>query len=310
MELIYFEKYLKNHQKDPLVVAIGQFDGIHLAHRALLEQTVAYAKDKNLKSAVLTFDPHPDFILKDNMDQTYLTPIADKAKSIAGLGIDYMIVIRFSKDVAATTPEDFVANYLMTINTLQVVVGFDFCFGQYGKGKPNMINSLSNGKIEVHIVDEIKYQNEKIGSTKVRELLLEGQMEAVHHLLGHFYTIVGKVLTGRKVGRTLNVPTANLIPSSEYAKVKQGVYAVVVTYCNKKYMGIANYGHNPSFNYKEQMTLEVHILDFNEDIYGETLAVSFVYFLRPEVQFASKQEFIEQINTDTTKARQILEPYL
>lgn len=310
MELIYFEKYLKHHQKDPLVVAIGQFDGIHLAHRELLEQTVAYAKDKKVKSAVLTFDPHPDFILKTNIDQTYLTPITDKAKSIATLGIDYMIVIRFNKMVASTSPEDFVNNYLMAINTVQVVVGFDFCFGQYGKGKPNMIRNLSNNIIDVHVVDEIKYQNEKIGSTKVRELLLKGQMDEVKNLLGHHYAIEGKVLTGRKVGRTLNAPTANLIPKSEYAKVKQGVYAVVVTYHNQKYMGIANYGHNPSFNYKEQMTLEVHILDFNEDIYGENLGVSFVDYLRPEVQFATKADFIKQIEADTLKARQVLEPYL
>lgn len=306
MELIYFDKYIKKEKFDKLVVAIGQFDGFHLAHMALLNKVKERVDIIGAKKALLTFDPHPDFVLKKSADTTYITPLIDKSRQLAKLGFDYMIVIKFDMSVASTLPSDFVKNYLLDINVLEAVVGFDFCFGYRGTGKASMITDLSGGVIKTHIIDEIKYHDVKLGSTLIRELLKEGKVETVIEVLGHPYSIEAEVVTGRKVGRTVNVPTANLRVSPKYVKIKKGVYAVRVTHNGLVYRGIANYGHNPSFNYKETATLEIHLLDFNGDLYGETIKVEFVYHLRDEIKFQSKEEFIDQINKDINKCIEVI----
>ena len=306
MELIYFDKYVKRGLFDKLVVAIGQFDGFHLAHMELLNKVKIRAKAVHAKTALITFDPHPDFVLKKNLDMTYISPLVDKAKDLAKMEFDYLIVIKFNNEVANTDPSDFVRNYLDKINVCEVVVGFDFRFGHFGKGTPEMIKSLSNNIKEVHIIDEIKYHDVKLGTTLIRELLSKGDVSTVIDVLGHPYTIEGEVVTGRKVGRTINLPTANLQVSPDYVKVKEGVYSVLVEYKGSEYMGIANYGHNPSFNYKSNVTLEVHILDFNGDLYGETIKVKFIKYLRDEIKFCSKEEFIKQINEDISNTKTII----
>lgn len=303
MELIYFDKYIKKEVFEDLVVAIGQFDGFHLAHMALLNKVKERASIIGAKSALMTFDPHPDFVLKKNNDFTYITPLVDKAKELAKMSFDYMIVIKFDLGVAGTNPSDFVKNYLTDISVKEVVVGFDFCFGYRGSGKANMITDLSGGVLTTHIIDEIKYHDVKLGSTLVRELLKEGKVDTVIEILGHPYSIEAEVVTGRKVGRTINVPTANLRVSPKYVRVKQGVYGVIVSYKGTKYKGIANYGHNPSFNYKENATLEIHLLDFDGDLYGETIKVDFMIYLREETKFDSKEDFIKQINKDIDKTK-------
>lgn len=306
MELIYFDKYIQKEVFEDLVVAIGQFDGFHLAHMALLNKVKERAKAIGAKTALMTFDPHPDFVLKKNNDFTYITPLVDKAKSLAKLGFDYMIVIKFDLEVAGTDPEIFVKNYLTDILVKEVVVGFDFCFGYKGSGKANMITELSGGLVTTHIIDEIKYHDVKLGSTLIRGLLKEGKVEEVIDVMGHPYSIEAEVITGRKVGRTVNVPTANLRVSEKYVKIKKGVYGVIVTHNGIKYRGIANYGHNPTFNFKEKATLEIHLLDFNGDLYGETIKVEFMIYLRDEVKFNSKEEFVEQINKDIIKTKEII----
>lgn len=310
MELIDFKNYLEKVVKKPLVVAIGQFDGFHLAHLSLLNKVKEIGKEKNYQTALITFDPHPDFVLKKNADHTYITPIMDKAKVVAQLNIDYMIVIHFDLSVANTLPQDFVKKYLLNIDVKEVVVGFDFMFGRKGEGKANKIEELSQYSLKVHIIDEIKYKDEKLGSSLIRSLLEEGRVEEVCKIMGRPYRIEATVIVGRKIGRTIHLPTANLEFSSEYAKVKHGVYGVIVTYNNEKYVGIANYGHNPTFNYKEEDTLEVHILNFNGDLYGENLTVDFITFIRPEIKFENKEAFLKQIEKDTHTAKIQIEPFL
>lgn len=310
MELIYFDKYIKKDVLDRLVVAIGQFDGFHLAHMALLNKVKERARVVNAKTALITFDPHPDFVLKKNLDFTYISPLVDKAKDLAKMEFDYLIVIKFDSKVVNTEPSDFVKDYLNSINVQEVVVGFDFRFGHFGKGKPEMISSLSGDLIKVHIIDEIKYNDVKLGTTLIRELLSKGDVSTVIDVLGHPYMIEGEVVTGRKIGRTVNVPTANLHVSPDYVKVKAGVYSVIVEYDGREYMGIANYGHNPTFNYKKNITLEIHILDFNGDLYGETIKVKFIKYLRDEIKFNSKEEFINQIQIDTINTIENVNNYI
>lgn len=308
MEIIDFDKYLQLENSE-IAVAIGQFDGFHLAHQVLLEKVLEIGKEKKCLTGIITFNPHPDFVLGKTNEFVYLTSIIDKAKILAHLGFDYMIVINFTKDVARISPKEFIDHYLKSINVKEVVVGFDFSFGNMGSGKADMIGKLSNNSINVTIIDEITFENQKLGTTLIKSLLSEGKVELVTKVLGRPYRIEGKVVSGRKIGRTVSFPTANIHFLAKYVKVKKGVYAVIVEYKGKKYLGIANYGNNPSFNYRANLILEVHLIDFVGDLYGEYLKVDFIEYLRDEIKFNNKEEFILQVSKDKEKAIKELMPY-
>lgn len=306
MDVIYleFENYKKNNI--PVVATIGQFDGLHVAHLSLINNTIDIAKNKNIKSAIFTFDPHPDFVLKKDLTNTYVTPINEKIKLLANLGLDFMFIIKFDLDIAGIESIDFVNNILVNNNVKEVVVGFDFCFGKYGKGKANEITKLSNGLIKTTIIEEIKYNEEKIGTTLVKQYLKLGKVDEVYKLLGRFYKIKGTVVEGNKVGRTLNLPTANLKVDKQFANIKPGVYAVRVLIENKQYYGFANLGYNPSFNESIDMVFETHIFDYSDNLYGSTLEIELLSFIREEIKFKSKEEFLNQINIDKEKVQKYL----
>lgn len=306
MDVIYleFENYKKNNI--PVVATIGQFDGLHVAHLLLINNTIDIAKNKNIKSAIFTFDPHPDFVLKKDLTNTYVTPINEKIKLLANLGLDFMFIIKFDLDIAGIESIDFVNNILVNNNVKEVVVGFDFCFGKYGKGKANEITKLSNGLIKTTIIEEIKYNEEKIGTTLVKQYLKLGKVDEVYKLLGRFYKIKGTVVEGNKVGRTLNLPTANLKVDKQFANIKPGVYAVRVLIENKQYYGFANLGYNPSFNESIDMVFETHIFDYSDNLYGSTLEIELLSFIREEIKFKSKEEFLNQINIDKEKVQKYL----
>ncbi len=309
MELVRINLDNLTKIKEPIIATIGQFDGIHLAHMALIKKTQELARSKNLKSAVFTFDPHPDFILKREIVNTYITPLNDKKAILENLAIDYLIIIEFNQEIANMSPKDFVNNILVANMVKEVVVGFDFSFGKGGIGKPSDISTLTDGKIIAHIVDEIKYKDEKMGSSLVKSLLKQGDVLDVKNILGRFYKIKGIVVKGNQVGRTLNIPTANLKVNQEFSKLLPGVYVVLVTYQNQKYLGIANLGNNPSFNLASEMLLEVHIFDFEEDIYNKMIEVEFVDYIRKEIIFATKDAFILQIAKDKAYAKKIANDY-
>ena len=306
MDVIYleFENYKKNNI--PVVATIGQFDGLHVAHLSLINNTIDIAKNKNIKSAIFTFDPHPDFVLKKDLTNTYVTPINEKIKLLANLGLDFMFIIKFDLDIAGIESIDFVNNILVNNNVKEVVVGFDLCFGKQGKGKANEITKLSNGLIKTTIIEEIKYNEEKIGTTLVKQYLKLGKVDEVYKLLGRFYKIKGTVVEGNKVGRTLNLPTANLKVDKQFANIKPGVYAVRVLIENKQYYGFANLGYNPSFNESIDMVFETHIFDYSDNLYGSTLEIELLSFIREEIKFKSKEEFLNQINIDKEKVQKYL----
>ena len=309
MEIIDFEKYQKI-AKDDLVVAIGQFDGFHVAHQVLLDKVLEIGHKNNYLTGIITFNPHPDYVLKKTNECTYLITIMDKAKILAHLGFDYMIIVNFNEKVASTLPQDFVNDYLLSIHVKEVVVGYDFCFGYKGLGRAGMITSLSNNQIKTTIIDEIKYQDEKLGTTLIKKLLASGKVDLVTKVLGRPYCIEGKVVSGRQIGRTINLPTANIQFSNSFVQVKTGVYGVIVEHNGHKYLGLANFGNNPSFNYHLNPVLEVHLLNFSGDLYGEYLKVYFIEYIRDEITFDSKEKFINQIDIDKAKIINDLSPLL
>lgn len=302
MELVILDK--TNFKFDnSLVVAIGQFDGIHLGHLSLLNKTIEIGKENNYKTAVMTFDPHPDFVLGKDTKLTYITPFEEKKKMIENLGFDYLIVINFDLEIANMEPISFVEKYLVEQNVKEVVVGFDFVFGKRGSGKAEEINALSKNRIKTTIISKQNYNNEKIASSRVKDKLKNGDMEEVKNLLGRYYSITGKIVYGKQVGKTIDVPTANLEYDEKYVDLKPGVYATIIEIDNNTYIGITNFGNNPSFNYTNKRTIETHILDFDKNIYEKNAKISFVKYLRKEEKFASIEEFQKQIEKDKLEAK-------
>lgn len=302
MELVILDKTNFKFDKS-LVVAIGQFDGIHLGHLSLLKKTIEIGKENNYKTAVMTFDPHPDFVLGKDTKLTYITPFEEKKKMIENLGFDYLIVINFDLEIANMEPISFVEKYLVEQNVKEVVVGFDFVFGKRGSGKAEEINALSKNRIKTTIISKQNYNNEKIASSRVKDKLKNGDMEEVKNLLGRYYSIIGKIVYGKQVGKTIDVPTANLEYDEKYVDLKPGVYATIIEIDNNSYIGITNFGNNPSFNYTNKRTIETHILDFDKNIYEKNAKISFVKYLRKEEKFASIEEFQKQIEKDKIEAK-------
>lgn len=307
MELIRIKWNDFSKVQDEIIATIGQFDGIHTAHRMLIEQTLAESKKKGWKSAIFTFDPHPDFILKKDVSLTYVTPFHEKVELLGQFGLDYMIVIDFDLNIAGMSPKDFVEQILLANHVKEVIVGFDFRFGFKGEGRPSDIALYSRHQIDFIVMDEQTYQNQKIGTTLIKELLQKGDVKTVKSLLGRYYTIEGEVIRGNQVGRTLHFPTANLKVGQDFAKLLSGVYIVYVYLEKNKYLGVANFGRNPSFNERESMVFETHILDFHGDIYGKYIKVELVNFIRPEIKFPSKEAFVKQLEQDIALARHFKE---
>lgn len=291
-----YKSILKFDEK--VVGILGQFDGLHIGHRTLIAKGQEIAKAENGKVAILTFDPHPDYVLKKRDYNGYLTPLSHKLALLEELGVDIVVLIHFDLNLSQMEPEEFHKRFLSSIET--IVVGTDYRYGFRGKGNTETLRA--SGK-NVVAVDLITHNNQKVGSNTIRELLSEGAVDEIAMLLNHYYAIYGVVSHGAKVGRTLGIRTANVNLVEEYQVIRKGVYLVYVTLNNKKYHGVCNIGNNPSINTVEKMRLEVHILDFEAEIYGEDICIEFIKRVRDEIFFPSKEELIKQIQADIKYAR-------
>ncbi len=301
MELIRF-KYKKQNLGE-LIIILGQFDGLHLAHQELINKAIAEAKKDNIKTAVLSFHPHPDFVLKKRGYQGYITPFKTKLKNLEKLGVDYWVIIPFTKAFSTLLPEEFETRVLDAFQVKKIFVGFDYHYGFKGQGNTETLKK----KYPVFVLDEIAYKDQKMGSQAVRNLLTEGAVEEVAKILGRPYQISGIVVPGSQIGRKLGVNTANINLEEEYQELRHGVYAVKVFVKDREFLGVCNIGHNPSINYTRQPRLEVHILDFEEDIYGENISISFLKFLRPEIKYQDLTMLQAQIEADIQLVRKFEE---
>lgn len=305
MELIKCSIDNCNLKNNGLVATIGQFDGIHIAHQILIEKVCELSEEKELKSAVITFDPHPDLVLKKDANATSIMTLDEKAALIASMGIDYLIVVEFNQNVANMTDSEFVNQFLIKLNVKEIVVGFDFCFGKNGIGKAETISKLANGKINTTIIDNKTYQNEKIGTAMIKKMLLQGNVSLANKLLGRYYKISGEVKKGNQVGSTINFPTANIEIGENDTKIKLGVYASRILIDGNYYYGFSNYGNNPSFNKRDHFILETNIFNFDGNLYGKYITIELIDFIRDERCFNSKDEFLAQIAKDKEVAMAI-----
>lgn len=308
MEIIKINSFSNDFYLENLVATIGEFDGVHIAHQALLEKTLEIAEEKKLKSAIITFDPHPDKILKKDLNHASLLSFEEKCDFIEKYHFDYLIVIDFDNNLANMPHNIFVQKFLLQLGVKEVVVGFDFCYGFKGEGKAETIYGDSNNQIIVHVVPEIIIDNQKVGSSLIKDLLSLGNVKKVKFLLGYNYKISGVVIHGRNIGEKINVPTANLKLDREYPRLKEGVYATRCLINGLYKKAILNIGHNPSFNFYENVSYEIHIIedDFSDNLYDLKLSVELVEYLREEKVFENIADFQIQIKKDKNQAISIL----
>ncbi|MEH7388693.1 bifunctional riboflavin kinase/FAD synthetase [Bacillus sp. JJ1474] len=289
----------------PLSIALGYFDGVHLGHQKVIKKAKTIAEESGFKSAVMTFDPHPSVVLGKSVKHVeYITPLHDKVELIAKLGIDYLIIVNFSREFASLLPQEFVDQYLIDLNVKHVIAGFDYTYGRMGKGTMETLPFHSRDKLAFTVVPKLVSNNEKISSTLIRSMIREGRMEDISPILGRYYSTNGIVIHGDKRGRTIGFPTANIELNDDYILPPTGVYCVRINVNGKWHEGVCNVGYKPTFNKEmsKKPSIEVHIFDFNQEIYGQEVKVEWHLHLRKEQKFNGIEELVAQIEMDKRSA--------
>jgi len=295
------------------VITIGNFDGVHIGHQALFHEVIEKAAAIDGTSIAMTFEPHPMRVLKKNNHPPLITLYEQKEELIKRAGIDVLICIPFTREFASLSAEAFIKDLLVAkIGMQAIIVGEDYTFGRNREGNLAVLKSYASQiGYEVVVADWIKAGqtfSDRISSTRIRELVMAGEVEPARKMLGRHYQIRGLVVKGRdRGGRLLGIPTANLNLQDELCP-KTGIYAVTVDYQNRLYKGVANIGYSPTFDDNE-FTVEVHLLKFNTDIYGEKIRINFIERIRDEKKFAGISELTAQINQDIETAHKILAAY-
>jgi riboflavin kinase/FMN adenylyltransferase len=288
-------------------VTIGNFDGVHLGHQQLFATVVRKARATGGTSIAITFNPHPLQVLLPGGIKLIST-IDQKIELIEMAGIDVLLIVPFTREFAATPADEFVSSILVgRLGVKELVVGYDYAFG---KGRSGNIDFLKKqGEIygfPVTVVEAYYAGGQLVSSTRIRELVREGDMAAAKALLGRFYQIRGTVRVGKqRGGRVIGFPTANLKFNEEDLVPKHGVYVTQVISSGKCYGGVLNIGYNPTFG-EEQLVAETHIFDFSDDIYGKPIKVNLLKFLRSEQKFAGVKELTNQIIKDVAVAKKVL----
>lgn len=292
------------------VITIGNFDGVHIGHQALFHEVIEKADSINGTSIAMTFEPHPMRVLKQNNHPPLITVYEQKKELIERTGMDVLICVPFTRQFASLTAREFVENLLVEkIGMKAIVVGKDYSFGKNREGNLALLKSFAAElDFEVIIANWIKLTKnypERISSTRIRELIMDGQMDEAQKMLGRHYQVRGIVVTGRdRGGKILGIPTANIHIHDELCP-KTGIYAVTVECQGNQYNGVANIGYSPTFD-DHEFTVEVHIFDFRENIYDKKIRVNFIQRIRDEQKFSNIPNLIDQINQDIATAREIL----
>jgi riboflavin kinase/FMN adenylyltransferase len=290
------------------VVAIGNFDGVHRGHAHIFQQARGLAASLDGESVVLSFDPHPAKVLAPAFAPPLITPLSRKLELIAAEGIDVAVVEPFDRTFAARTPDAFVKEVLADgLGARHVVVGYDFTFGAKRSGTVQLLADLGpRHGFGVTVVPPVSVEGIVCSSTKVREFVLEGRVDGAALVLGRAPEVEGEVVRGDGRGRTIGVPTANVRPATELMP-KNGVYAgwALRISDKKRWTAAINVGTNPTFVEGQTTRVEAHLLDCDEDLYGQQLRVGFVARLRDEERFASKDALVAQIHKDIEATRRI-----
>ncbi len=300
-------RYIGETEKfKPAVLAIGVFDGVHLGHLKILNETKKIASHFGLTSSVLTFSPHPLKTLGTRPAPPLIISLEQRLKILKEIGIEQVIIAKFTRNFSRKKPGDFIKELVLKkLNTEWIIVGCDYRFGMNGAGDKNLLKSLAGKfKFKVVFVKSLVLGKRKVSSSLIRKLIAEGRLIEASKYLGRYYNLTGKVIKGKCCGKLLGFATANL-PIAPRLLLKEGVYAGWVLIGDKKKKAVINIGKGPTFRMGSKI-IEVHIFDFNKNIYGKEIEVFFVKKLRREKKFKNKNELIQQIKKDVQKTKKIL----
>jgi riboflavin kinase/FMN adenylyltransferase len=289
----------------PISIALGYFDGVHKGHQKVVGKAIHQAKELHVKSAVMTFDPHPSVVLGHKHQHIkHITPLEVKADQFEKMGLDYLFIVRFTSGFASLEPQEFVDQYLIGLNAVHVVAGFDYTYGKLGRGTMETLPFHSRGQFEQTTVHKLVDSTEKVSSSRIRQFIQSGDVAKANELLGRAYSMKGTVVHGEKRGRKIGFPTANIEQSYEYLMPAVGVYAVRIFVQHRWLDGVCNLGYKPTFKdpNEKAINIEVHIFDFNLSIYGEEVVITWHEWIRNEQKFSGIDELVQQIQKDKETA--------
>lgn len=286
-------------------VALGNFDGLHRAHMAVINNAVSYARDNNIKSGVLLFSNHPESVIKNSRVE-FITPQMQKLELLKSSGVDFAYIKDFDADFMMLSPRDFATELKKVLNPRAVSVGYDYRFGYKAEGDVMMLKAFGEELgFDVIVAEKVSCNGEAVKSTKIRELIKSGKIECANEMLGRNFAISGAVVSGLQNGRKIGVPTANIDYDKESILPEYGVYMGYTNVAGKKYKSVINVGNNPTFN-ADKATVESHILDFNGDIYNEVVEAEFVKRIRDDFKFSNVDELKKQIEKDIKAVRECI----
>ena len=308
MRVFQLNPNAKNYTENS-VVTIGNFDGVHLGHQAIIEHSLKIAKKKSLPLMVMIFEPQPKEYFDFTNSPSRLFGLREKLHALKQLGVDYVVCMHFDANFSMLLPREFFLNILVdALHAKHIVIGKDFYFGRGRLGSPEaMLEMAINQQLALDIYDFHCVDDQRVSSTLVRNLLAAGKLDEAEQMLGHPYYMIGRVGYGQRLGHQLGVPTAN-ISISRYKSALHGIFCVKIKSCHSDalWLGVANIGKRPTINGQKKI-LEVHLFDFQGSLYGEFLQVSFLHKLRDEMKFDSLDALKHQIHTDIQSAKHFFE---
>lgn len=287
------------HSTTPLALSIGMFDGVHLGHQSIINQLNSISEKKNLDSALLTFWPHPRTIFSPDDELKLLNTIEEKTYFLEKHGVKHLFLKEFDAPFRNLSGEEFVKQILVEkLNVRHLIIGHDHTFGKDKSGNFQLLEKMApECGFEVEQLEAVDFHDKHISSTQIRNALSSGNVKEANEMLGYVYSVSGTVVHGKKIGRTIGYPTANIRVNSLKLLPKKGAYIVDVFVKKQHLKGMLSIGTNPTVS-GDQLSVEVYILDFNEDIYGEEISVNFREFLHEEIKFENLEKLIERLDED------------
>lgn len=282
-----------------MALSLGMFDGVHLGHKSIIDELIRVGRENHLETAVLTFWPHPRFVFNPSENLKLLNTLEEKTFLMEKYNIENLFLKEFDEEFRNLTGEEFVRQILVEkLHVKYLIIGYDHSFGKNKSGNFELLQKLSEElDFEVEQMEAINIHENNISSTKIRKALLDGNIREANEMLGYSYSVSGTVVHGKKIGRTIGYPTANIETDCIKLLPKKGAYIVEVFVKDQHYKGMLSVGTNPTVN-GEKLTVEVYILDFNDDIYNEKITVKFRDFLHDEIKFEGIEKLIERLDED------------
>ena len=296
-------KNLKNAKsKEPSILTLGTFDGVHQGHKKIIKQLINESRKNNLRSFILTFFPHPRNVLKSNSEVKSISTLEEKTEIFSKLGVQELIIQDFDKSFSSMTAGEFIELLVNNLNLKKIIVGFNHKFGKNRSADINVLKSYSfKYNFEVIEIKAFEIKDLEISSTRIRNSIDNGNIERCNSFLGYNFNVLGKVIKGKSIGKSIGFPTANLDIIVNYKILpKNGVYLVKSTVEKKELYGMMNIGFNPTFGMNKK-TIEVHFFNYNNDLYNKEIKVELLKFIRDEIKFETIEKLQTQLNSDREK---------